>query len=135
MAEPTDDNLRFAAKGRLKVKLPWLKSKNMNTDANCHPITGSSDHYAFYDVFHERNTKGPRDALRRLALILELAGWVNSQCAEQLFANMRKNNYFMNTLTLSEHIFIFMKLKPASGTWWARMYLDRHGQIVMGKLI
>ncbi|KAI7802115.1 hypothetical protein IRJ41_000508, partial [Triplophysa rosa] len=110
LAEATADNLQLAAEGRLKVSLPWLKTKKTETDANGHPITGSSDHYTLYDVFHERNTKDAKDALRRIALVPELAGWVNSQCAEQLFSDMRKNNYFLNTLTPSEHIFMMRNI-------------------------
>ncbi|CAM4735890.1 unnamed protein product [Leuciscus chuanchicus] len=106
LAEVTTDNLHLAGEGKLKVSLPWLKTKKTDTDANCHPITGTSDHYTLYDVFHERNTKDARDSLRRIGLVPELAGWVNSQCAEQLFSDMRKNNYFLNTLTPSEHIFM-----------------------------
>lgn len=73
-------------------------------DPDCHPVTGSAEHYALYDLFHEKNTKDARNALRKIQIVPELAGWVNSQCAEQLFSDMRKNNYFLNTLTPSGHI-------------------------------
>lgn len=79
LAEATTDSLQPAGEGKLKVSLPWLKTKKTDTDTNCHPITGSSDHYTLYDIFHERNTKDARDALRRIGLVPELAGWVNLQ--------------------------------------------------------
>lgn len=150
LAEASNENLQLAAKGRLKVNLPWLKSKKMDADANCHPLTGSSDHYTLYDVFHERNTKDPRDILRRIALVPELAGWVNSQCAEQLFADMRKNNYFLNTHTPSEHIFMMRNILHHYNTKCnnkteasirkvvgkdVHLQLDHNGQIVMGNII
>lgn len=63
-----------------------------------------------YDVFHEQNAKDTGDTLQRTALVPELAGWVNSQCAGQLFADTRNNNDFMNTLTPSEPIFIMRNI-------------------------
>lgn len=150
LVEATADNLQLAAEGKLKVSLPWLKTKKSKTDANCHPITGSAAHYTLYDVFHERNTKDPRDALRKIALVPELAGWVNSQCAEQLFANTRKNNYFMNTLKPSGYIFMMRNILHHHNTKCNKttkasiqkivgeavhLQLDNNGQIVMGKII
>ncbi|KAF1393373.1 hypothetical protein PFLUV_G00014950 [Perca fluviatilis] len=44
--------------------------------------------------------------LRRIELVPELAGQLNSQVAEQFFANMRKNNYFINNMSPSAHIFL-----------------------------
>lgn len=145
LAEATTDNLQLAAEGKLKVNLPWLKTKKINADVNCHPITGSADHYTLCKVFHEQNTKDPRDALRRTALVPELAGWVNSQCAEQLFVNMKKNDYFMNTLTPTDHIFMMQNIlhhyitkcnnasiQKMEGKV-VQLQLDHNGQIVMGK--
>ncbi|XP_070407644.1 HMG domain-containing protein 3-like isoform X2 [Nothobranchius furzeri] len=145
LAEASNDNVKSAAEGKLKVHLPWLKSKKKDADTNCHPLTGSSEHYTLYDVFHEKNTKDPRDILRRIALVPELAGWVNSQCAEQLFADMRKNNYFLNTLTPSEHIFMMRNKLHHYNTQCNNkteesikkvvsedvLQLDHNGQIVM----
>ncbi|XP_054596456.1 uncharacterized protein [Nothobranchius furzeri] len=145
LAEASNDNVKSAAEGKLKVHLPWLKSKKKDADTNCHPLTGSSEHYTLYDVFHEKNTKDPRDILRRIALVPELAGWVNSQCAEQLFADMRKNNYFLNTLTPSEHIFMMRNILHHYNTQCNNkteesikkvvsedvLQLDHNGQIVM----
>ncbi|KAL0152812.1 hypothetical protein M9458_051882 [Cirrhinus mrigala] len=148
LAEATTENVQLAGEGKLKVNLPWLKTKKTGTDANCHPITGSSDHYTLYDIFHERNTKDTRDALRRIGLVPELAGWVNSQCAEQLFADMRKNNYFLNTLTPSQHIFMMRNILHHYNTKCniktkasiqkvvgkgVQLQLDHNGQIIMGK--
>ncbi|KAL0992619.1 hypothetical protein UPYG_G00095850, partial [Umbra pygmaea] len=55
---------------------------------------------------HEGNSKDEKDTLRRIELVPELAGQLNSQVAEQLFAEMRKNNYFLNNMSPSAHIFL-----------------------------
>ncbi len=91
------------------MNLTWLKVKQPEKDPSCHPLSGSSEHYALYDRFHEDNTKDPKDGIRRVDLVPELSGWLNTQTAEQLFAGMagmRTNNNFMNMLTPSAHVFL-----------------------------
>ncbi|CAM4570363.1 unnamed protein product [Leuciscus chuanchicus] len=58
-------------------------------DPDCHPLTGSSEHYCLCDIFHQSNSKDKRDVLRTIGLVPELAGKINSQCAEQLFSEVR----------------------------------------------
>jgi len=150
LKEPTPENIKLAVDGQLKVNLLWLKEKKDNVDPDCHPVTGSAEHYALYDLFHENNTKDARDALRKIQIVPELAGWVNSQCAEQLFSDMRKNNYFLNTLTPSGHIFMMRNILQHYNTKQnkkiedgirkivpqnAQLHLDVHGQIIMGNSI
>lgn len=94
LAEPTQSNIELAKCGQLKVSLPWLNIKKIEPDLNGHPVTGSSDHYVLYDRFHEANTKDSKDVLRKLTLVPQLAGKVNSQVAEQLFAKMKKTTTF-----------------------------------------
>ncbi|ROL55332.1 hypothetical protein DPX16_22808 [Anabarilius grahami] len=105
LAEDTEDNLRAALSGTLTVSLPWLNEKKLDEDVSCHPVTGSSDHYALYDKFHESNSKDVRDSLRKIQIVPELAGSVNTQAAEQLFSGMRKNNYFLNMMSPTTHMF------------------------------
>ncbi|KAK0151944.1 HMG domain-containing protein 3 [Merluccius polli] len=106
VAEVTPENLQSAKKGDLKVHLPWLKvKKSMLTAMDILP-----QHYALYDTFHEANTKDARDCLRKISLIPELHGWVNSQVAEQLFSKMRKNNYFLNMMSPGRHIFLMRSI-------------------------
>ncbi|KAK1885453.1 HMG domain containing protein 3 [Dissostichus eleginoides] len=107
---PTPDNIKQAKDGKLKVSLPWLNCKKLVPDPECHPITGSAEHYALYDRFHEDNTKDARDALRRLGLVPQLAGQINSQVAEQLFARMKKNNYFLNMALPTTHLFLMRNI-------------------------
>ncbi|XP_029943211.1 uncharacterized protein LOC115385366 [Salarias fasciatus] len=75
-----------------------------------HPLTGSSYHYVLYDRFHEADTKDPQEVLRRINLVPELQGSLNSQVAEQLFASMKKNNYFLNNMAPSTHIFLMRNI-------------------------
>lgn len=103
---PTPENIASAKKGQLKISFPWLQLEKDPPDVNCHPATGSPEHYALYDTFHQSNTKDETDALRVIGLVPELCGWLNSQKAEQLFSEMRKNNYFMNSFSPSSHIFL-----------------------------
>ncbi|XP_016407530.1 uncharacterized protein LOC107739835 [Sinocyclocheilus rhinocerous] len=146
LKEPTPENIKLAVEGKLKVNLLWLKEKKDNVDPDCHPITGSAEHYALYDLFHEKNTKDARDALCNVQIVPELAGWVNSQCAEQLFSDMRKNNYFLNTLTPSGHIFLMRNILQHYNTKRnkkiedgirkivpqnSQLRLDENGQIIM----
>ncbi|XP_034055086.1 uncharacterized protein LOC117534921 isoform X2 [Gymnodraco acuticeps] len=107
---PTPDNITRAKEGKLKVSLPWLDCKKLAPDPECHPITGSAEHYALYDRFHEDNTKDARDALRRLSLVPQLAGKLNNQVAEQLYARMKKNNYFLNMALPTTHLFLMRNI-------------------------
>nr|XP_023668355.1 uncharacterized protein LOC111844264 [Paramormyrops kingsleyae] len=94
LAAPTEENIEAALNRKLQVSLPWLHVKAENPEENAHPITGSFEHYVLYDKFHEGNTKERKEFLRRIELVPELHGWLNSQVVEQFFAKMRRNNYF-----------------------------------------
>ncbi|XP_051781949.1 uncharacterized protein LOC127527376 [Erpetoichthys calabaricus] len=148
LAEPTESSLALATCGKLKVSLPWLNTKKVMADPDGHLTTGSSDHYALYDRFHESNTKDRRDILRKLTLVPQLAGRVNSQVAEQLFAKMRKNNYFLNMTMPSTHLFqmrniihhynqnrnnnILNRLKKTFGS---EMVMNVHGLATFGNIV
>ncbi|XP_049337255.1 uncharacterized protein LOC103031382 [Astyanax mexicanus] len=110
LLKPTEESIQLAKEGKIKVHLPWLKEKKKIPDDCGHPITGSADHYVLYDTLHESNTKDSKDVLRRIALVPELAGWMNSQVAEQLFAQMERNNYFLNMMTPSVQIFLIRNI-------------------------
>lgn len=62
--------------------------------------------FALNDVFHQGNSEDQREVLSKLELVPELAGLINSRRVEQLFPGMRKNNYFLNLITPSTHIFL-----------------------------
>ncbi|XP_025766090.1 uncharacterized protein LOC109197590 isoform X2 [Oreochromis niloticus] len=132
LAEPTEENVKAAQDGSLKVNLPWLHERMDSVNENPHPVTGSSDHYVLYDRFHEGNTKDPKDILRRIQLVPELKGWLNSQVVEQFFANMRKNNYFLSNMSPSTHVFLMRNITHHYNTVTNKKLLERqlrHGRL------
>ncbi|XP_039472977.1 uncharacterized protein LOC120441713 isoform X1 [Oreochromis aureus] len=103
-----------------------------SVNENPHPVTGSSDHYVLYDRFHEGNTKDPKDILRRIQLVPELKGWLNSQVVEQFFANMRKSNYFLSNMSPSTHVFLMRNITHHYNTVTNKKLLERqlrHGRL------
>lgn len=106
LLNPSDENIKKASENRLELILPWLNHKKEPADLGGHPITGSSDRYALCDVFHQNNSKDDRNLLRKIGHVPELAGKIKSQTAEQLFAEMKKKNYFLNMMKPSSHIFM-----------------------------
>ncbi|XP_072567723.1 uncharacterized protein [Paramormyrops kingsleyae] len=132
LAEPTEENVKAARDGKLRVNLPWLHERMDSVNENPHPITGSSDHHVLYDRFHEGNTKDPKDILRRIQLVPELKGWLNSQVVEQFFASMRKNNYFLNNMSPSTHVFLMRNIIHHHNTVTNKKLLERqlrHGRL------
>ncbi|XP_073789693.1 uncharacterized protein isoform X1 [Danio rerio] len=110
LLEPTTENIAKAKSEKLQGTLPWLTAKKQSPDPDDHPITGFAEHYVLYDRFHEDNTKDPHDSLRKLRLVPQLAGKVNSPAAEQLFSKLKKNNYFMNMALPSTHVFLLRNI-------------------------
>ncbi|XP_076843551.1 uncharacterized protein LOC143488617 isoform X2 [Brachyhypopomus gauderio] len=110
LLSPTEENLQLANEEKIKVHLSWLKEKKKIPDDGGHPLTGSSDHYVLYDTLHESNSKDSKDVLKRIALVPELAGWMNSQVAEQRFSQMERNNYFLNMMAPSVQIFLIRNI-------------------------
>jgi len=84
------ETIALAKQVKAKVSLHWLESPKIVPDRGGHPVTGSAEHYCLYDKFHEVNTKDDRDLLRKISPVPQLAGKVNSQVAEQLFAKLKK---------------------------------------------
>lgn len=144
LLNPTPENIKQASEGKVHVSMPWLKNCKV-PDKDGHPLTGSSQHFALNDVFHQGNSKDQTDVLRKLELVPELTSLINSQCAEQLFSGMRKNNYFLNMTTPSTHIFLqrnilhhynmaknqkvtdqYSKILPSD----IAMQCDNHGRVV-----
>jgi len=106
LLEPSEENIKKASENDLKVSLPWLNHRKEPAHQDGHPVTGSCEHFVLSDVFHQNNSKDPRDSLRKIGLVPELAGKINSQRAEQLFSDMKKKNYFLNMMKPSSHIFL-----------------------------
>uniref|UniRef100_A0A673HLD4 Uncharacterized protein n=1 Tax=Sinocyclocheilus rhinocerous TaxID=307959 RepID=A0A673HLD4_9TELE len=125
LSEPTEENVKAAMDGKLQVSLPWLHERRVHCgEENAHPVTGSSEHYVLYDRFHEKNATDPKDILRRVQLVPELKGWLNSQVAEQFFAKIRKSNYF-NNMAPSTHVFLMRSVIHRHNTSTNRALLER----------
>ncbi|XP_077050711.1 uncharacterized protein LOC143700866 isoform X2 [Siphateles boraxobius] len=125
LSDPTEENVKAARYGKLLVSLPWLHESVHCGENNAHPVTGSSEHYVLYERFHEQNATDPKDILRRIQLVPELKGWLNSQVAEQFFAKMRKSNYFFNNMTPSTHAFLMRSVIHRHNTSTNRALLER----------
>ncbi|XP_042631818.1 uncharacterized protein LOC122148710 [Cyprinus carpio] len=148
LLSPTAENIQCAKEGRLTVKLPWLIKAKETPDINGHPLTGSSEHYVLYDKLHEGNTKDDKDVLRRIELVPELAGRINSQVVEQFFSQMEKDNYFLNMMKPSTQIFLIRNIihhrnsivntarmdKIKKSLDVEHVTLNKHGQAVIGKM-
>uniref|UniRef100_A0A8C9Z7V2 HMG domain-containing protein n=1 Tax=Sander lucioperca TaxID=283035 RepID=A0A8C9Z7V2_SANLU len=118
LAPPTPENIQAAKNRTLKTHLPWLLEPNTeNFEHDSHPVTKSSQHYVLCDKLHEGNSKDEKDILRRIEHVPELAGQLNSQVAEQFFAKMRKNNYFINNMSPSAHIFLVRNIVHHHNGW------------------
>ncbi|KAI7793167.1 hypothetical protein IRJ41_006757 [Triplophysa rosa] len=95
ICEPTEENISLATAGELSFNPDWVKNIKMKRRlahkqsaedriSSLHPETGTSERFAFYDRFHQKNQKRPEERLRSLKLIPELASLVNSSEAEQV---------------------------------------------------
>ena len=102
VAEPTPHNIALAKDNNLSVDIPWL-NKVVSTDADRKGFRRLS----LYDAFHERNSRVESEVLRRTRHVARLAGLLNTEVAEQLHRSLVSDRYFLNTMTPSNHIFLF----------------------------
>jgi len=109
-AENTDINIERLKNGTLEVSLPFLQQLYTTQKAavstelsiqstNVHPVTKASEVYCAVDRFHSKNIKTDADKLRDVKIVKELCGHVNSQVQEQFFSQLRKDIYFLNSLS------------------------------------
>jgi hypothetical protein len=86
---------------------PTLTGPIVDTsDENIHPVTGSAEHYTLYDWFHKGNCKKPAEVLRRVSLLSNFAGFIESQIVEQLFSSLKNMLKFQNKTTPINHMFL-----------------------------
>jgi hypothetical protein len=110
----SDENIQLATAGQLKRYFPWwisLDDSLSNVTAgssnhDSHPVTGTNERYSMYDRFHEKNSNNPDDLLRRLAICPQLYANTNSESHEQLHSVLNKDNYFLNMMQPSTHVFM-----------------------------
>jgi len=122
----TDSNLAAAEQGVLGKSLPWIHNEgapsfpsaadsltvNRETEEfeSVHPTTKVPDRYCLSDRFHETNSSQRRTLLRRVTLVPELNGIVNTEAEEQLHNIIGRSNYSLNTMKPVNHLFT-MRLK------------------------
>ena len=121
----TESNLAAAEQGVLEKRLPWIHNEgapsfpfadsltvNRETEESesVHPTTKVPDRYCLSDRFHETNSSQRRALLRRVTLVPELNGIVNTEAEEQLHNIIGRSNYCLNTMKPVNHLFM-MRLK------------------------
>ena len=121
----TRDNLASAELGVLEKQLPWIHNEGVpslpyldrpdrEVDSEfydrVHPVTQVSDRYSLSDRFHERNSSQKRALLRRVTLVPQLNGIINTEAEEQLHSLIDRFNYSLNTMKPINHLFM-MRLR------------------------
>lgn len=97
LAAPTASHIQAAKDGDLAVHLPSLE---------CEDIADEVARYSLSDKFHQGNLSNPQDLLRRVSLVPQLTGLLNTQVQEQLFSKLGKDAYFLTQMTPAHHVFM-----------------------------
>ena len=107
LAEPTAENIKDAEEERFQVDFPWYPNGFPSAgNENGHPVTGSDEHYALFDAWHEKNSSNPEDLLRSTRFVKQLGGLVSTEVQEHMNNEMNRNNYFMTSLTPHNSLFV-----------------------------
>ena len=101
IVEPTLQNIEKAKAKELMVDIPEL-----NTEADSRAPEGKErPKLSLADTFHFKNLKNPVDALRNPKLIQQLQE-TNTQAAEQLFQDWKKDAYWLNPQKPLHYVFV-----------------------------
>ena len=116
-AENTPDNLQQLKEGRLEVSIGFFDVRqdsvedcDIDSESHLHPTTKSGDVYCAVDQFHLKNIATEADKLRNIKLVKELRGQVNTQVQEQFFSCLRRDIYFLNSLSPVNFLFLLRLL-------------------------
>lgn len=107
---PTNEaNMSGVEQNKLTISIPALQNDIPITNPTLeqHPITGLDYSFCLFDYFHQCNSKLRPELLRRSSIVRELAGYVNTQSAEQTFTRVGKDIYWLNMLKPINHMFCF----------------------------
>ena len=99
-------NMPYLVEGYEKQPIPLSSIPDHCYTPPLHPITHVADHYCLFDVLHETNTKQEQEILRRTKFVPQLAGYINTQTEEQLHRAFGRDNYFLDCMKSSNHIFL-----------------------------
>jgi len=121
----TKDNIASAELGILEKSLPWIHNEGAQSLPDfdspdreidydfqdlLHPVTRVSDRYSLSDRFHERNSAQKSALLRRVTLVPQLNGIINTEAEEQVHSLIGRFNYSLNTMKPVNHLFM-MRLR------------------------
>ncbi|XP_046567032.1 uncharacterized protein LOC124275490 [Haliotis rubra] len=114
LAEATAENIQKAKDGNFSKSIPymkeWLTVAPLNAlDSDAHFLP-SSETFCLLDRFHEGNTKSEQELLRRISLVPEMKGRINSQVEEQMHRKMNRNNYFLDVMSPGNYMFVLRLL-------------------------
>ncbi|XP_062600986.1 uncharacterized protein LOC134262628 [Saccostrea cucullata] len=109
IAPVTEGNIKQAEEKRMfNISCLAEKEDDYRTeDSSSNPITGSKSHFSLFDWFHQDNCRKEEEVLRKSSLVSEIAGLIDTQAVEQLFSSCKKDIYFMNNLSPTNHLFVF----------------------------
>ena len=105
-------NVQNALGGNMQVHLPCLGNVTpvCQRGGNNHPITGIAFRFALLDRFHENNTTVEIECLRKIKLVPELFGKVNTNIAEQTFAKHNDSKNFLNHMRPVFHYYLLRSI-------------------------
>ena len=106
LAVPNPENIEKAKSSSLKISIDSLY--NQENDANiyqCHPTTKTPNKYLLCDWFHQDNSKADEASLRKISIVPELAGVINTEVVEQMHQQSNKDLYFLNMMSPGTHLF------------------------------
>lgn len=96
--------------GKLSVSLAWVKKEAAPTTelvlGERHPVTNATAHFCLFDWMHQNNCKIPIEVLRRISLVPQLRGVVNTQAMEQRNNSLKDDIYFLNKMSPPVHLFM-----------------------------
>ena len=103
----------------MRVSIPALGDNQPVTDPleGHHPITGLRERFLLFDWFHQDNSSIAKEALRKASYVKEIGGIINTQAAEQLHCDRKKDVYWLSSMTPSNHIFLFKLVCHLANTY------------------
>lgn len=122
LAPATPENVQAAVDGKLQVNMPWLEegafseaaatsqAEDHSYSTQKHPVTGITDTFSLFDWFHQGNCTRQEEILRRVGLVPQLAGLINTQTAEQLHRSIGRDHHFLDLMSPSNHCFMLRLL-------------------------
>ncbi|XP_048254270.1 uncharacterized protein LOC124148760 [Haliotis rufescens] len=110
LGEATADNIKKAKEGVFSKSIPCMKEWVTVAPVSDNDLPTSNETFCLLDRFHEGNTKSDEELLRRITFVPEMKGSINSQVEEQLHREMNRNNYFLDSMSPGNYMFVLRLL-------------------------